>query len=85
MSERADTAYSPRFREEEHSAATEQIAVYFSDAPPLQLQSVRNCTMQNSRYYATSVSLQREAGSAPKKKKQAQTNGSYVAETLKGT
>ena len=32
MSERADTAYSPRFREEEHSAATEQIAVYFSDA-----------------------------------------------------
>ena len=33
MSERADTAYSPRFREEEHSAAAEEIAVYFSDAP----------------------------------------------------
>ena len=29
MSERADTAYSPRFREEEHSAATEQIMAYF--------------------------------------------------------
>ena len=27
--ERADTAYSPRFREEEHSAATEQIMAYF--------------------------------------------------------
>ena len=33
MSERADTAYSPRFREEEHSAAAEQIMAYFSDAP----------------------------------------------------
>ena len=30
MSERADTAYSPRFREEEHSAAAEQIIAYFS-------------------------------------------------------
>ena len=29
MSERADTAYSPRFREEEHSAAAEQIMAYF--------------------------------------------------------
>ena len=29
MSERADTAYSPRFREEEHSAATEQIMACF--------------------------------------------------------
>ena len=71
MSERADTAYSPRFREEEHSAATEQIAVYFSDAPPLQLRCGRNRTMQNSSCYATSVSLQREAGCAPGKKKQA--------------
>ena len=35
MSERADTAYSPRFREEEHSAATEQIAIYFSNVHPL--------------------------------------------------
>ena len=29
MSERADTAYSLRFREEEHSAAAEQIMAYF--------------------------------------------------------
>jgi len=27
MSERADTAYSPRFREEEHSAAAERIVL----------------------------------------------------------
>ena len=72
MSERADTAYSPRFREEEHSAATEQIAVYFSDAHPLRLRCGRNCALQNSRCYPTSVTLQREAGCAPGKKKQAQ-------------
>ena len=70
MSERADTAYSPRFREEEHSAAIEQIAVYFSDAPPLQLRCGRNCAIQNSSCYATSETLQQEAGCEPGKKKQ---------------
>ena len=45
----------------------------------------RNRTIQNSRCYATSVTLQREAGCTPGKIRQAQTNGTYVAETLKGT
>ena len=31
MSERADTAYSPRFREEEHSAHAERLALALKD------------------------------------------------------
>ena len=57
MSERADTAYSPRFREEEHSAATEQIAVYFSQ---MRLRCGRNLKPKQQNITETLQAYQRK-------------------------
>ena len=58
----------------------EQAQVLYSKATSeqqrkMRLRCGRNCALQNSRCYATSVTLQREAGCAPGKEKQAQVLG----------
>ena len=60
MSERADTAEKAEVPRGGAFGRHRTNRGIFSDAPPLQLRCGRNCAIQNSRCYATSVTLQRE-------------------------